>query len=72
MPGPYIPPYFGYERVGNLIKIYKPGKELAGIVTSFEEYLAFIRTHTECAEERYRELQRPQKTLQSLNIKVDL
>lgn len=66
-PPPYIPPYFAYEQVGNLIKIYRPGKELAGIVSTFDEYLAFIRFHTERKQETYDNLRQ-----QSAPITLDL
>ena len=51
---PFIPPYFAYDQTASgEIKIFRPGRELCGLVRSFDEYLAFIRTQTEAARERY-------------------
>jgi hypothetical protein len=49
----FTPPYFGYTETSQGIIIYRPGREVAGIVYSFDEYLAFVRFHTERAQERH-------------------
>jgi hypothetical protein len=52
-PPPFTPPYFGFIETSHGIVIYRPGREVAGIVDSFDEYLAFVRFHTERAQERH-------------------
>jgi hypothetical protein len=71
---PFIPPFFGFHRAGgNFIKIYKPGMSLAGIVTSWEDYLAFIQAQTDAAE-RFHEHLHPDTAspLPHLNFKLEL
>jgi hypothetical protein len=52
---PFTPPYFGYTETSQGIVIYRPGRSIAGIVSTFDEYLAFVRFHTERAQERHDE-----------------
>jgi hypothetical protein len=67
---PFIPPYFGYTETSQGIVIYSPGREVAGIVSTFDEYLAFVRFHTERARERHEEAAAALARIASINSKT--
>jgi hypothetical protein len=67
---PFIPPYFGFIETGRAITIYRPGREIAGIVDSFDDYLAFVRFHTERAQERHKEAAAALARIASINPKT--
>jgi hypothetical protein len=67
---PFTPPYFGYTETSQGIVIYRPGRDVAGIVDTFDDYLAFVRFHTERAREQHEESAAALARIASINPKT--